>query len=410
MGHQREQERCVSKADATIHRGFRFRLDPTPEQETLFRQFAGVCRLVFNLALEQREHHHRNFRRTTGKGISYNSQAKELTALRAAVDWIAAVSVASQQQALRDLDKAFANFFARRGGYPRPRRKGEDETFRFPAADCGELRPLNAKWSVIRLPKIGEVRVRTHRPLEGRPLSVTISASAGQWFVSIACEIEREAVPAPLPEAVGIDRGVANTLTLSTGEMMRLPDSMVRIEARKRKAQRVVSRRVRGSRRRARAQKRVARLQARQARIRRDFHHRASHAIAERFGTVILEDLNTKGMTRSAKGTIAEPGRNVRQKAGLNRVILAAGWHQFAVLLTYKVEARGGRVITVPAHHTSQTCAACGAIDPRSRESQARFRCTTCGHTDHADVNAAVEILRRGSTSSLRMEGSRHAA
>ena len=106
-----------------------------------------------------------------------------------------------------------------------------------------------------------------------------------------------------------------------------------------------------------------------------------------------------------ARGTVAEPGRNVRQKAGLNRVILNAGWHQFATILTYKMEERGGLVVTVPARLTSQTCAACGVVDARSRESQARFVCVSCGHADHADINAAVSIERRWNTPSLRMEG-----
>jgi putative transposase len=189
--------------------------------------------------------------------------------------------------------------------------------------------------------------------------------------------------------------------------MLTMPGSLERIEARKRKAQRILARRKRGSNRRRGALARVARLQARQARIRRDFHHRAALDIAKRFGVAVLEDLNTRGMTASARGTIAEPGRNVRQKAGLNRGILNAGWHQFATILTYKMEERGGQVVIVPARFTSQTCAACGVVDARSRESQARLICINCGHTDHADVNAAINIERRWNTPLLDVEGVR---
>ena len=266
------------------------------------------------------------------------------------------------------------------------------------------MKPLNGKWSAVRLPKIGWVKFRDTRPMRGDLKNITVSLDDLGWHVAFTCAIAHEA-PAPRPEIVGIDRGVATTLALSTGEMMTMPSSLERIETRKRKAQRVVARRKRGSKRRRRAQARVARLQARQARIRREFHHRAALDIARRYGVAVLEGLNTRGMTASARSTVTEPGRNVRQKAGLNRVILNAGWHLFATILTYKMEERDGQVITVPARFTSQTCAACGVVDARSRESQAVFRCISCGHTDHADVNAAINIRRRWNTSLLDVEG-----
>ena len=247
------------------------------------------------------------------------------------------------------------------------------------------------------------MRFRDSRPLRGRALSATVSRAADGWYISFACEIEH-AVPAPRPGAIGIDRGVANALTLSTGEHLTVPATLERLEKAARRAQRVLSRRKRGSKRRECQRRRVARLRARQARIRLDFNHRASHAVAERFGTVAIEALNVAGMTASVAGTVEAPGRNVRQKAGLNRAILARGWGQFERLLAYKLAERGGRLVKVDPRHTSQTCAACQTVDARSRESQAVFRCVACGHTDHADVNAAVEILRRGSTPSLRAE------
>jgi putative transposase len=362
----------------------------------LFRQFAGACRLVYNLGLEQKATWGRKHR------LSYVAQAADLTRLRAEFDWIRAVCSSCQQQALRDLDRAFQNFFAGRTRFPQPRKRGVNDSFRFPGREVA-IKPLNGKWGAVRLPKIGWVKFRATRPMRGDLKNVTVSRDALGWHVAFTCEIEHEA-PAPSPEVVGIDRGVATTLALSTGEMRTMPGNLERIEARKRKAQRVVARRKRGSNRRRRAQARVARLQARQARIRRDFHHRAALDIARRYGVAVLEDLNTRGMTASARGTVAEPGRNVRQKAGLNRGILNAGWHQFATILTYKMKERGGQVVTVPARFTSQTCSACGVVDARSRESQARFLCVVCGHSDHADINAAINIRRRN-TALLDVEG-----
>src|SRR5215210_690884 len=380
-----------------LARGYRFKLDPTAEQEALFRQFAGVCRLLYNLGLEQRA--------TSGRAhrLGYVQQAAELTRLRAEFDWIRAVYVSCQQQALRDLDRAFVNFFAGRARYPTPRKKGINDTFRFPGREV-ETRRLNSKWSAVRLPKIGWVKFRDTRPIEGTVKNVTVSGGADGWHVSFACEIERETLQNLRP-AVGIDRGVATTLALSTGEMVSVPASLDRIEAVRRRAQRVLSRRRRGSRRYARQRRRIARLQGRAGRIRRDFHHRAALDIAQRFGIAVLEDLRIQNMTASASGTVDDPGRMVRQKAGLNRSILNQGWGAFDLILTYKMEERGGRVVKIDPAFTSQTCSACGVVDARSRKSQAIFECVRCGYRDNADRNAARNIVRRWNTSPLRMEG-----
>jgi putative transposase len=380
-----------------IARGYRFKLGPTAEQDALFRQCAGVCRLVYNLALEQRATWGRRHR------LGYVQQAADLTRLRAEFDWIRAVSVSCQQQALRDLDRAFVNFFAGRARYPTPRKKGVNDTFRCPGREV-ETRRLNAKWSAVRLPKISWVKFRDTRPIRGAVQNATIAGGADGWHISFACEIAHEA-PQNVRPTVGIDRGVATTLALSTGEMVSVPVSLDWIEAAKRRAQRVLSRRKRGSRRYTRQRRRMARLQARARRIRLDFHHRAALDIAQRFSMAVLEDLRIKNMTASASGTVAEPGRRVRQKAGLNRAILNQGWGAFDLILTYKMEERGGRVVKTGPAFTSQTCSACGVVDARSRKSQASFECVACGHRDNADSNAAKNIVRRWNTSHLCIEG-----
>lgn len=388
-----------------MRRGFSYRLEPNPEQESVLFHWVGVVRLVYNLALEQRRDYWRQHHRKTGRGISSASQGPEITALRREFDWIREVPCNCLHQAMRDLDRAFAGFYSGRAKYPNFRKKGANDKVRMQRSDLG-IKRLNAVWSAVRLPKLGWVKFRDTRPIQGVFKSATVSHDAAGWRISFACEIEHEATT-PLPLSVGIDRGVATTLALSTGEMLTMPARLERIEIQKRKAQRVAARRKRGSKRRQRAQRRVARLQAQQTRIRRDFHHKAALSIARRFGVAVLEDLNTRSMTASAKGTAAEPGRNVRQKAGLNRVILNGGWRLFQTILTYKMEERGGQVVTVDPKHTSQTCSACGVVDARSRKNQAAFECISCGHRDHADTNAAKEILRRGSTPCLRVEGSR---
>jgi len=384
-----------------ILRGLRFKLVPTAEQEVLFRQFSGVCRLIYNLALEQRRDFWRHYQRQTGRRLNDVAQARELTVLRAQYAWIGAVSQTCQQQALRDLDKAYSNFFKGAARYPSPRRKTVNDSFRFQGREV-EVKKFNGRYSAVRLPKIGWVKFRDTRPLRGTIKNATVTLDALGWHISFACEIAH-IVPANICPAIGIDRGVANTLALSNGERLSVPRSLEAIERRQRGAHRLASRRKRGSIRRAKALRRAAKLSARRARIRRDWQHRATLDLARRFGTVVLEDLKIRNMTASAKGTVDQPGRMVRQKAGLNRSILNQGWFGFETILAYKVEEHGGYLCRVNPAYTSRTCSACGTVDRQSRESQAVFVCQHCGFRAHADHNAAINILRRN-TASMRIE------
>lgn len=385
-----------------IRRGNKYRLYPTDDQAKLFSQYAGVVRLVFNLALEQRRDHWRAFHCANGRHISMPSQCRELTALRAEYDFIRDVCQTCQQQALRDLDTAFTNFFSGNAKYPTPRRKGVNDSFRFQGREI-ETRMLNRKWSEVRLPKIGWVRFRDTRPMRGKLINATITANVAGWHISFTRET-KPAILKSIGRSVGIDLGVANTLALSTGEMLKVPTALEALERRHRTAQRVAARRKRGSKRRSKAILRCAKLAAKRARIRRDWQHKVSTDIANRFGVVVLENLNIGNMTASARGTDFDPGRNVKTKAGLNRSILNQGWGGIRSMLEYKIQERGGKLVTVDARLTSQTCSHCGAVDRESRKSQAIFSCTSCGYHAHADQNAAVNILRRN-TACLLVEG-----
>lgn len=378
-----------------LNRGYKFRLYETPEQEILFGQYAGVCRLVYNLGLEQRRDWWRLFKENTGCSISYPSQARELTALRAEFDWIAAVSVICQQQALRDLDKAFGNFFAGRADYPTPRKRGLNNAFRFSGRDC-QWRKLNAKWAVVKLPKIGEVKFRLTRAIPGTVKNVTVTSDALGWHVVFSTEAEHT-TPQNFGPAVGIDRGVVHTVALSDGRFMDMPRERLNVlDRRARKQARKLAKAKRGSNRRNAARKALARTKAKIARIRLHWNHERTTEIARTHGVAVLEALKTRNMTVSAAGTAEEPGRNVRQKAGLNRAILNNAWFQFETLLSYKIAERGGELRKINPAYTSQTCAECGTIDKASRENQATFHCGHCGHTANADTNAARNILRAG--------------
>ena len=388
-----------------INRAFKYKLDVSDEVAATFGRWAGVCRAVYNAALYQREHFNRLKRARTGSGITYVSQAKELTDLRAEFDWIRDVPIDAEQQALRDLDKAFANFFRdpARFHYPTPRRKFVNESFRFPSSRVGAVEVLNRKWARVRLPKVGPVKFRLSRPILGEVKNITITREANGWHIVFTCEIE--AAPRKFTNpfaAVGIDRGVAIDAALSTGEMLVFDKVRADVlDRRHRAAQRRMARRKPKPGKKAsagyrKAREQAARIKAKIARARLHWQHEQTTMIADRFGTVVLEALKTGNMTRSAKGTVEEPGRNVAAKAGLNRSILAAAWFQFETLLAYKLAERGGHLVKINPAYTSQTCPECGSVNRANRENQAKFACVDCGHEDNADVNAARNILRAG--------------
>jgi putative transposase len=365
----------------------RYRLQPTRDQEAILLRHCSDARYVWNLAVEQ----HAWWRPGRRSAPGYLEQSRQLTAARADNPWLAGGSQTVQQQALRDFARAMAGFFARTHGRPSWRKAGRDEGFRITGqrGRQWDVRRLNRNWGQVKIPKAGWVRFRWSRdvPAGARSFRATRDR-AGRWHVAFAV------IPAPVQgpgtgEAVGIDRGVTVSATLSTGQMLTAPGLSAREQARLRRLQRRLAGARLGSARRGEARTAVARLKARERDRRRDWAEKTSTDIARRFDVIRVEDLNIRNMTRSAKGTAERPGRNVRAKTGLNRGISRSGWG----LLVRRLEDKApGRVERVPPAYTSQRCSACGHVDGRSRESQARFRCTACGYAGNADVNAARNI------------------
>jgi transposase len=221
---------------------------------------------------------------------------------------------------------------------------------------------------------------------------------AGRWHVAFAAV--PPAIPAPgNGEVVGVDRGVAVSVALSSGDLLTVAGFCPAERRRLRQLQRRQARQRKGSRRQERTRLAVARLKARETSRRRDWIEKTSTDLARRFDLICVEDLDVRAMTRSAKGTLQRPGRGVRQKAGLNRDILASGWGRLVDRLEDKAP---GRVQKVAAAYTSQTCNACGHVARESRESQLSFRCVACGHQAHADVNAAQNIAAAGQVVAAR--------
>ncbi len=385
-----------------IRKANTYRLYPTPEQERQMAQIAGSCRFVYNLALEQRRDWYR-----PGRKLNFASQCREVTMLRAEVDWLKAAPVHTLQQALRDLDRAYQNWWAGRAEAPTPRKKGLNDTFRFPDPVSIKVERTGASSGRVQLPKLGWINLRGWYAVPGDICNATVSRRAGQWHISVQWEREI-AVPveSTLPP-VGIDMGVAVFAALSDGTHIAPANHGRKALRALRKAQRALSRKKRGSSNRRKAVRRVAKIQMRVANARKDFLHKHSTDIANSHGMVVVEALKVRNMSASAKGTAEAPGRKVRQKAGLNRSILDQGWGTFRTMLRYKMADRGGELIEVPAAYTSRTCAECGVVDVASRIGQARFVCTGCGHKANADTNAAINILRRADCASKPVEGHR---
>jgi putative transposase len=366
----------------------RYRLLPTPAQEAVLRDHCAHARFVWNLAVEQHQHWHPGRKGAPG----YLEQCRQLTQARTEHPWLAAGSQTVQQQALRDFAAAMAAFFDPGNPARRPtwRKAGRDEGFRIVGRGRQwDVRRLSRKTGEVWMPKAGWVRFRWSRAVAEGVKSYRVRMDrAGRWHVAFA------AIPDPVTapgngQVVGIDRGVAVSAALSTGEMLHCPGLTSRERARLRRLERRLARAKRGSHRRRRVRLAIARLRARETDRRRDWTEKVSTDIARRFDLVRVEDLKIADMTRSAKGTREHPGRKVRQKAGLNRGILASGW---GLLVRRLQDKAPGRVEKIHPAFTSQRCSACGHVDANSRESQARFACTACGFVGHADVNAAVNI------------------
>ncbi|TCK32515.1 putative transposase [Paraburkholderia sp. BL8N3] len=373
---------------------YKFELIPTGEQARKMRRFAGVCRLVYNKALALQQE-----RYAAGeKKLGYPGLCKLLTGWRnsAQTPWLADAPAHPSQQALKDLERAYTNFFEKRADFPRFKRKGTGDSFRFPDPKKIKLEQGNSR---LFLPKLGYVRYRNSRPVLGEVRNVTVSQSNGKWFASI--QTQRE-VDVPLPtatSAIGIDLGIACFATLSDGSHVAALNSFKAHEQRLAGYQRRMARKKKFSRNWKKAKARVQKIHTDIANARKDFLHKASATISKNHALVCIEDLQVLNMGKSATGTLEAPGKNVRAKAGLNKSILDQGWREFRRQLEYKTAWSGGMLLAVPAHNTSRTCPCCAHVAKENRKTQARFACVSCGYENHADVVGAINILERGQRS-----------
>jgi len=372
-----------------IRKAFKYRLDTPVETEQLMSQYAGNCRFLWNKALALNFHYLEN---------------KQPLLWYQELDWFSKLWKQSEeysflklspaqtlQQTLKQLERAFKAGFDKSQPLkkiPTFKKLGERDSFTFPQG-------FKIEGKRVFLPKIGWVNFRKSRDIEGIPKNVTVSRQGKHWYVSIQVEMEIIQPVHPTTSMVGIDMGVKRLCTLSDGQFEEPVEVKVWQDKIKR-LQKRLARKVKFSRNWRKLKVKITRLHTKIANIRHDTLHKLTTSLSKSHAVIVLEDLQIKNMTKSAKGNLECPGKKVKQKSGLNRVILDQGWGMFKTFLEYKQHWRDGQVLYVDPRHTSQTCPECHHVSKGNRQTQAAFECVECQHQAHADVVAAKIILERG--------------
>ena len=370
-------------------------LRPRPQAARRLSRWAGARRAVYNAVLQQWRwrYPNRGYAAQTYAGV-----CRELTELRAALPYFAAVPVHVLQQAAKDALAAIQRFYTGQTKSPRFLAKKRDtDRLRFPDPHTFALDVAGRR---VKLPKLGWVTARFPRPLHDgdRVTSLTVVWDPVRETWSAMAAIEGPLPPTRVAETplLGVDLGVAHAATTSDGQHYAVRDETPDERAFRARLQRQLARGQRGSRRTRRRRQRLTRHLRHVADRRRHDQHQLTTAIIRQAQVVVVEDLRVASMTRSARGTADAPGSRVAPKAGLNRALLGVGFAEIRRQLDYKSAWHARVFLAVPAPYSSQTCAVCQHRDPASRDTQATFRCTACGHTAHADHNAAQVLAHRG--------------
>jgi len=386
-----------------MRRAYKFLLRPTSRQSALLGECLEDTRQLYNAALEER----REAWRMGQHRITFYGQDAQLKEIRAAdPEHYGRWSFNCERAALRCLDRAFLAFFRRvkageAPGYPRFKGRGWFDSIEWPHGNGGrwDSQPFDLTPRVY-LMGIGHVRVHQHRAVKGRVKTITAKREGNRWYVVLSCDEVPDEPLAATGAIVGIDLGVASFLTTSDGEHVPNPHYLATHADRIANARRDLQRKKRGSNRRRKAVGRVAALHGKVRRSRLDHAHKTALALVRDHDVIVHEALQVANMARRPKPRPAEDGtyepNGAAAKAGLNRSINDAGWGVFLRVLAGKAESAGRQVIAVDPRHTSQRCARCGHVAAGNRTTQAEFRCLACGHEAHADINAAINILRSG--------------
>ena len=382
-----------------MYRGVIYRLYPRSQRKhDMLSRLAGAYRFVWNEAIAHNQQQLEIARllaqfpatadAVPAPSTTFFSMGKWFTSLRSGKTrssrggqetWLQELPFAIVRYSLKRQSGAWKKAF-KGGGFPKYKSRLGNDSFTIP-----EKFRLSRKGGDPYLDRTG-----------CKPVQVTVKRFLGKWYAVVTYAVPD--VREDNGRSIGMDMDVGQVATRE-GAIYFMPDTS-RLEARKRRYQRMMARRQKGSSRRARARHSCAKTQRGIAAVRADWQHRVSRGVTDIAGTVVVEALNVRGMTASARGTRDQPGKNVSAKAGLNREVLQTGWTSFRMQLEYKAS----RVVSVDPAYTSRTCHACGSVDKGNRKMRSEFECVHCGHQGNADVNAALSILASGIGASGRGE------
>ncbi|MCK5649574.1 MAG: transposase, partial [Gammaproteobacteria bacterium] len=360
-----------------IRKAYKYRLTTNTETEQLMSQYAGNCRFLWNKALALNLHHLEN---------------KQPLLWYQELDWFSKLWKKSKeygflklspaqtlQQTLNQLERAFKDAFDKKQPLkkiPAFKKRGDRDSFTFPQG-------FNIEGKRIFLPKIGWINFRKSREIEGIPKNVTVSRQGKHWFVSIQVEIELTEPVHPSTSMMGVDMGVKRLFTLSDGQFEE-PIDIGFYQEKIKRLQKRLAKKIKFSNNWRKLKEKINRLHTKIANIRHDILHKLSTTLSKSHAMIVLEKLQIRNMTKSAKGDRDNHGKMVKQKSGLNRVILDQGWGMFKTFLEYKQLWSGGQVLFVDPKYTSQTCPVCQHRSKDNRQTQAEFECVLCGHKEHA--------------------------
>jgi putative transposase len=363
---------------------------------------------LYNACIQER----RDAWKKAGVSIRYLDQQNVLPEIKKFRPELVPLGSHALQETVRRVDRAFQAFFRRiktgeKPGFPRFKSRNRFDSFTYPDPAGWKVLEQKKRRGKLRIGNLGKVRMRGQARIAmdcGEARTLTVRRKNGKWYATISVRYEDRELrrnPALEGSEVGLDAGCRALVHTSDGRAVENPRQLSAEMANLRKAQRALSRKKRGSGNRRKARAKVSRIHERVVRRRRDFLHKLSTELVSEYSFIVVEDLKLRNMSRSARGTVEQPGRNVRQKAGLNRSILDASVGRLYQMVAYKAEEAGGQLVKVAPHGTSQRCSQCGEKVPKARSVRVH-RCPNCGYVADRDHNAARNILALGLTQAGR--------
>lgn len=379
-----------------MNKTYKFRLYPTKKQVEKLQWTLDRCRELYNAALQERK----EIYKYTGKGTTYNQQAMQLPEIKEIREEYKDINAQALQDVLKRVDKAYKRFFRRvqsgekKPGYPRFQGRKRYDSFTYPQADYHGCTKIENK--KLFLSKIGYLKIKLHRQIEGKIKTCTIKCDGQYWYACFSCEVETQSKLPYTDDTIGIDLGLLHFATLSTGDTIENPCYYRKSEKKLAKAQRALARKKRKSNRHKKAVQRVSKAYHKVRNQRQNFLHQQSRQLVNTYETIVFEDLAPSKMSKAPATKQDENGKylpnGASQKAGLNKSIRDAGWSYFVTMCEYKAEWAGTTVVRVDPYKTSQVCSSCGIEGPHKDLSERTHTCTNCGVVFDRDHNAAINI------------------